>query len=312
MPDQKQPLNVPSNLLVNPWREQDEIIREFFFDNEASFQHDVDVEYAEYKASTVQTAVCFCLWPFYLLQCMACHDYRKPQMLGPNKINDLYRRRIAVSKKGVIHKLVPMTPFLLDPADNCAFNLGYFKANERPAATKTIPFDQIQNIDVTLSSGATIVKGFPFICMNTSIIDVDSLLQVDTAGHGIELEVAGLVDASLFRDTVMAMKHGEALPEITSPNAAIEGQAAVEASSLLQHSHFSRVNPSASHSDITISSFGATRQDLISGAVVNPTNGMEMEFRGGNRSSDLVPLLNEQNTILREHTLLLKQIAGKK
>ena len=210
---------VRPELLTSPWTEDDGVIREFLFAHDASLEQQMAVWEFTYDP----TNQCLTSLPFGVL-CfpigMACYD-TVHTLEYENLVEQLYARRLAVTKDGIMYKTLRKKPMTYDPTNPCAAcccAIGKFKDGEIGASSKVIPFDRVQDVRTEQAAGGTrrIVQVggcLPFE-QGAMIPDVDASCDVDTAGFGIELMVPGLVNAPNFRTTVLALKHGRELPPL--------------------------------------------------------------------------------------------------
>ena len=216
------PLGVRPGLLESPWTEEDGVIREYFFLNERSFEQKIKV-WEFQNNPTYQAAQCPpCLCPLAAL-CFICstasYDMNR-EMYHENLIEDMWRRRVAVTKDGIVYKQMRTQPLTLDPTNPCACctcATGRFKETEQGASTQVFPFDRIQDVAFEAPAGGTrrIVK-YCVCCpkeVGEMIEDVDDRVDISTAGgSGVELSIFGLQNGQNLRKTALAFKRGAELP----------------------------------------------------------------------------------------------------
>ena len=224
--------DVRPELLESPWNEDDGVIREYLFAHDATLKQKMEVW--EFQNDPVNLCMqcppcCLPAGAICLPLQYAYYDMSH-QMQYQNLIEELYARRLAVTKDGIVYKTLRKKPMALDPTNPCAAcccAIGRFKDNEIGASSKVIPFDRVQDVRTEQAAGGTrrIVQ-FGGCCpceQGDMIADVDASCDVDTAGYGIELMVPGLANAPNFRTTVLALKHGRELPPLD--DGVIEGTA---------------------------------------------------------------------------------------
>ena len=137
-----------------------------------------------------------------------------------NAIEEIYSRRVGITKDGVVFKQLRTKPVTYDPMDpgaECCCNFGRFKEEEHQSTTKVIPPAQVQDIKVEEPAGGTrqIVNCCGCVPQEVGelIEDVDSKVYISTAGDiGAELVVYGLINGPHLRDTVIALKNGKPMP----------------------------------------------------------------------------------------------------
>eukprot|EP00947_MAST-08B_sp_MAST-8B-sp1_P001528 g1528.t1 len=309
-------VEVPERLRASPWRESDEVIREYFFINSRQFDHAMESKYWGDKDMNCLFQAC----PFSLLcvvlgplccmplsqACRAtgCTD-RSWNAAAFNQAETLYVRRLALTRHGVAFKTLPKEPLgTVTCSESCTGQYRPHPSLNVGASSKVIPYDRIQDVKITEAAGGK-VKQF---CCSTygTILDVATKVELDTAGAGIELTLEGVVDGENFRESVIALKHGAALP------AASEG--------------CRDVNPGAAaapHAGATSAPAGESKAGEAS--TVNPmmsragvVGGAKVPRLGGGGGGGLAPgqelqLLQEQCSLLRsidrrleEQTALLR------
>lgn len=223
--DSKPPakFDIRPELLESPWTEDDGVIREFFFNNEESHDHDMQVW--EFNSDPIRgVKQCFgpCIIPGLLCLPLgfACLDVNR-KMYDENQRERLWSRRLAVTKDGIHYKVLRQKPLTHNPTNACAAcccDVGRYKDREIGAQSKLIPYDRLQDVRTELPAGGT--RRITQICgicpveEGEMITDVDATCEVDTAGGGLELSLPGLVNAPNFRACAIALKHGRDLPPL--------------------------------------------------------------------------------------------------
>ena len=79
-----------------------------------------------------------------------------------NAIEEIYSRRVGITKDGVVFKQLRTQPVTYDPMDPCAemcCKFGRFKEEEHQSTTKVIPPAQVQDIKVEEPAGGTCSSG---------------------------------------------------------------------------------------------------------------------------------------------------------
>jgi len=150
-----------------------------------------------------------------------------------------------------------------------------FDCQDKGKVSKTIPFDKITDCDIQEPAGST----GPCCCMVKNVL---TLVNIDTAsgsrgaGGGHELTIKGLKDPHKFKKDVWAMKRGEGIDGVLPSPPSVASAA-----------------PSLSMD----------------------RSGMEMNFQNKYAApasnSDMVPLMVEQNKLLKEQNGILQKILNK-
>ena len=230
--------DVRPELLESPWNEDDGVIREYLFAHDATLKQKMEVW--EFQNDPVNVCMQIQLYDCTIWVCLpfgvicvplqyAYYDMHH-QMQYQNLIEELYARRLAVTKDGIVYKTLRKKPMAFDPTKPCAAcccAIGRFKDTEIGESSKVIPFDRVQDVRTEQAAGGTRrivdIGGCCPYERGDMIADVDASCDVDTAGYGIELMVPGLANAPNFRTTVLALKHGRELPPLD--DGVIEGTA---------------------------------------------------------------------------------------
>jgi len=226
--------DVRPELLESPWDEEDGVIREYLFAHDATLKQKMEVWEFQNDPVNLCIAAPPCCLPLSAICVPIQYAYynMNHDMQYQNLIEELYARRLAVTKDGIVYKTLRKKPTAFDPTNPCAAcccAIGRFKDNEIGASSKVIPFDRVQDVRTEQAAGGTrrIIQAggcYPYE-QGDMIADVDASCDVDTAGYGIvpELMVPGLANAPNFRTTVLALKHGRELPPLD--DGVIEGTA---------------------------------------------------------------------------------------
>ena len=304
---------VPKHLLSDPWTEDDEALVHFTFHNNLSAQRDADIEYHQAKMK-ILTQCCsthvFC--PVYAIFCLPYQVLsldKQKEAMAHNAVQNRYKRYVALGRNGILYKTVEIRPMGTMPGnceDDCCCIYDTHDVLRKPASSKTIPFEKIQDVRVQDASGAQVV-GCCDCCLTESFPYVDSKTMVDTSGRGIELNLSGLENPKFFKKCVLAMKNGRELP-------ALEGQKGV-------YSHFQDLKKVDTRSHQIALMEGKSRGRSIDAPA--PAD-IEMTRKGNTPSTyqrkagdsrgdytELIAAIEVQSGILREHTALLQQIVDK-
>ncbi len=213
------PPTVPNYLLADPWTEDDELLLEFDFQNHVSY----DVKIRKWERNWwaevgTMLAIPFA-WPFLIL-CGPCNIVRgfpkQKEMKEHNLVQDLWKRRVGISRNGIVYKELVTHPMGVNPTNCwqgcCCCIYDTHPALRRSKTSKTLPFEKIQDASVTDAQGATAIACCGCGCPAT-FPNVDSVVKVDTAGSGLEMILVGLVAPDFFKKAVLAMKNGRHLPD---------------------------------------------------------------------------------------------------
>ena len=218
-------VEVRAELLESPFTTEDTVIREFYFASDASLTRQME-EWDFINDPMNQMLSCpLCVWPLGLL-CVPLNcaflDFNR-WAFRENKIEELWARRLALTKDGISYKVLRRKPVGLDPTNPCAAcccAADRYKEIEIGASSKLIPYDRVQDVRTEQAAGGKrriIQCGgcFP-LEIGEMIKDVDQLCDVDTAGGdpGPALQIPGLQNALNFRQCVIALKHGRDLPPV--------------------------------------------------------------------------------------------------
>lgn len=137
-----------------------------------------------------------------------------------NAIEEIYSRRVGITKDGVVFKQLRTEPVTYNPMNGgaeCCCDIGRFPEEAHQSTVKVVPIDRIQDIKVEEPAGGTrqIVQCCGCIPSEVGelIPDVDAKVYISTAGDiGAELVVYGLKAPQNLRDTVTALKAGRPMP----------------------------------------------------------------------------------------------------
>lgn len=287
------PPQIPKRLLHDPFTDDDEVVRRFEFQNEKSFSTHVGVDFKTVKVST-----CTSIWVGPLmgvptplcLPCVPRYIEKQRELIRVNRVEELWCRRLAVTKNGVVYKQLPRRPMGGDPANcmtGCCFcQYEQHEALEKGAEAKTIPFEKIQDVKVTGAQGARVIN-YCGCCFTDTFKNVDVKVEIDTAGSGIELTLYGIKAPDHFKKVVLAMKNGRPLPDIPIDLEGVSGGS----NSVMSHAAAAR----------------RPTRDMAPTTVEMSRMGISLP-RGGNTDPALVAAIERQNKILAEHTELLKRI----
>lgn len=293
----------PAYLLADPWTEDDEALVHFTFNNAASAQRDADKAYRQVKQNICDSIAC-CCWCGLGLSCLLSLG-RQEEMIAHNTVQKKYMRHAALSRNGVMYKEVETRPMGVMPGnccDQCCCIYGTHDVLRRPASSKTIPFEKIQDVRVQQASGADVLA-YCGCCSPETFKRVDTVCEVDTAGSGIEIRFLGLENPDFFKKCVLAMKNGRPLPPL-------DGKRGVRASEFGKGVVASDVRSHQVHLMA-----GTKRASSAAAPVKMEMSRMSLDSnRGGNSRGEyvrLVAAMESQNDILREHTALLQRIAEK-
>lgn len=288
----------PKRLSESPWTDEDEVIVEFFFQNEKSYAVNVAKNWKSYQSGMY---ACFMIphtLPFAILSLPFW-----PHMLSANRkkirfneVETLWTRRLAITKNGIAYKTLPAHMYGPNPAQPCSGCCCIYSKNPsliKGATSKTIPFEKIQDAAIRYATGQTVVN--ICCCIPTSFPNIDDVVSIDTSGAGIELTIVGLTNADYFKKAVLALKNGRPLPP-TSGVRGISVGIAEPSSHMMDRTTGNRVYPAT--------------------AVGPAVRAMEMTRlpRQDGRSTDnaLLAAIEAQNNILRQHTVLLERIASRR
>jgi hypothetical protein len=270
----------PELLTASPWTEEDGIIREFFFLNEEFHARDMEIWDFRNEPSNACLGLPPCCWvlmPICVPICYMWQPYTR-KMYSENQIENLWARRLALTKDGIQYRMLRRKPVTFDQAHPCATwccAIGRFPDQEIGATSKVIPYDRVQDVRTDLAAGGTrrIVQVggcCPYECGEV-IPDVGASCEVDTAGSGSELVLSGLVNPAEFRACVIALKHGRDLPSV--------GPGSREGT----------YNASAIHPAATHSMLGASVQGAAAPVAVVAGFGSGLFGGGSGRESWLAP-----------------------
>lgn len=210
-------------LLVSPWTEDDGVIREYSFMNEEhletwlkKWEFENSPKNAVMKMGPLDY-ICICA---PIARCVYYESNR--DFAIQNMVEQLWRRRVAVTKDGIVYKEIRSAPVTLDPANPCAMcccATGRYKENELGATMKVFPFDRIQDVAFEAPAGGTRQMIAACGCcpndVGEMIPDVATRVDISTAGGtGVELQIFGLVNGQNLRKTALALKNGRDMPPL--------------------------------------------------------------------------------------------------
>ena len=272
----------------------DGVIVEFLFQNEKSYPINVGVAFANFKASLS----CIFLNPYilpFVIFCSPCIPKCvsvNKEVIRLNQIENLWRRRLALTKNGVVHKTLPAHIYGPDPktpCSSCLFLYGRHPALIQGGSAKTIPLEKVQDVSIRKAIGESVVT--ICCCFPQSFPNIDDVVDIDTSGKGIELSVTGLINGEFLKKAIFALKNGRPLLPTEGEPGIVLGEA-------------------------DRSKFGS-----FSNHVKNPypilhnvaPRSVEMSRvpREGATNDALIAAIEAQNNILRQHTVLLEKIASR-
>eukprot|EP00505_MAST-04D_sp_SCG-Rhode-Island_P001472 Stramenopile-MAST_4_protein_1472 len=284
------PPQIPKRLLHDPFTGDDEVVRTFEFQNEKSFSTHVGVDFKTVKVRTCLLSITPFPPLFLCTPCIPQYIEKQKELIRVNRVEELWCRRLAVTKNGVVYKQLPRHPMGGDPANcmtGCCCQYEQHEALEKGAEAKTIPFEKIQDVKVTGAQGATVIN-YCGCCCSDTFKNVDVKVEVDTSGEGIELTLYGIKAPDHFKKVVLAMKNGRPLPDIPID---LEGVSGGSTSVMSYAAAARRPTREVAPTTVEMSRIGISLP------------------RGGNTDPALVAAIERQNKILAEHTQLLKIIA---
>ncbi|KAK3281527.1 hypothetical protein CYMTET_10687 [Cymbomonas tetramitiformis] len=225
---------VRKELLSSPWTDEDELVREYLFANDASLEEANAIWEFQNSITNVVLSVPICFWPCQICTVLNLAIYKdtKHRLFYENKIEELWARRVGITNEGIVFKQLRKKPLSYDDGQNCSelcCRVGRFPKYETGGITKVVPFDRVQDVLVEDPAGGT--ERVIQLCgccaheVGEYIPNVDSVCQVDTSGAGIELTLPGLANAKEFRQTVIALKNRKPIPTIGE--GVLEGTAAL-------------------------------------------------------------------------------------
>jgi hypothetical protein len=213
-----------------------------------------------------------------------------------NKIETIYSRRVAITKKGVLFKTLKTHP--VGVRDQCCGKAERFPEFERNEYKQFISFDLIddERLRVVPPVGGYRRKK---CCWDTGYIP-----HVESRVQGCRMMVNGLVAPNAFVETILAVKHGQPMPPI-------DRDGILDFSAGIPAPDDATIAP---HVSRNVHEAYASKQQGIRTQISPKT--IEMSRVGGN--SECVPLLAEisrkldvQNGKLDVQNELLQRIAQK-
>lgn len=308
--EQTPPPTVPDYLLEDPWTEDDELLLEFEFQNAVTYGVDIRKWERQWYSQMATMAFIPYTWPILILcgPCLCIRGFPKEKKRKEhNLVQDLWKRRVGISQNGIVYKELVTRPMGADPANClpacCCCIYDTHPALRTSKTSKTLPFEKIQDAMVTDAQGATVVA-VCCCCCPATFPNVDSVVEVDTAGSGIEMRLKGLVAPDFFKKAVLAMKNGRPLPDASD----IPG---VRASGRKVAGH------GMSH-QVALMAGGKRASSNVAPVAIEMSRSGSLKRGGGGDYQALVTAIQQQNVILQaiadtgeKNHALLEVIAAK-
>ena len=218
---------VPARLLVSPWEARDQVIREFQFDNVAEYNHrkrvieeTFIVSRWNYCVSWVPFGVGILCLPFsqtvvpkIFPTCRGVGEYDEYQE-SENMMEDIYSRRAAITKKGVLFKRLKRHRVGVPPGELCNC---WTKPERSPEFQLTedknfVSFALIEDEELRVEPPTGGFRGANVCCCRTGkfIPYVESQIE----GFKASWKFNGLAAPNAFVETILAVKHGKPMPPI--------------------------------------------------------------------------------------------------